>query len=78
MCRTPPFHQHENQARLLADLHSLGIPRIDAEPDLAAKRPNVPLEELTGGRAESLLSLVDRWISDVQRHVIEPEPSDEE
>jgi len=77
MCRTHPFHQHENQARLLADMYSLGIPRIDAEPDLAAKRPHIPLEELIGGRAESLLSLIDRWISDVQRHATEPEPPDE-
>jgi hypothetical protein len=78
MCRTPPFHQHENKARLLADLHSLGIPRIDAEPDLAARRPNIPLAELTGGRAESLPSLIDRWIGEVQRHATEPEPSDDE
>jgi len=75
MCRTPPFHQHEHQARLLADLHSLGIPRIDAEHDLAAKRPNIPLAQLTGGNAESLLSLIDRWVTEVQRHATESEPS---
>src|SRR4029077_9699514 len=63
-----PYHQHDKQARSLADLRSLGIPRIGADPNLAAKRPNIPLRELTGGRAGSLLSLIDRWITDFQHH----------
>ena len=78
MCRTPPFHQHDTRARFLADLTSLGIPRIDAEPELAATRPNIPLQQLTVGRAEKLLSLIDRWIIDVQGDATEPEPSNEE
>ena len=39
--------------------------------------PVIPLEQLTGGRASRLLSLVDRWITDVRAHATEPEPSDE-
>jgi hypothetical protein len=53
-------------------------PRIDAEPELGAKRPNIPLDQLTVGRAENLLSLIDRWIIEVQGHATEPEPSNEE
>jgi hypothetical protein len=41
------------------------------------KRPNIPLDELTTGRAERLLSLVDRWIEDVRAHAAEPETVDE-
>jgi hypothetical protein len=67
----------ENRERLLADLKTLGIPRLDNEDLLADKRPNIPLGQLTGGRAESLLSLVDRWIEDIRTHAAEPEPADE-
>jgi hypothetical protein len=75
--RTPPYHRVENRERLLADLKTLGIPRLNNEDLLADKRPNIPLGQLTGGRAESLLSLVDRWIEDIRTHAAEPEPADE-
>lgn len=77
MCRTPPYNRAEVQARLTADLHALGIPRLDAEHVLIDKRPNIPLEELTDGRIERLLALVDRWIDDVRAHAGEPETTDE-
>jgi hypothetical protein len=73
----PPYNRHETRARLVAELQSLGIPRLNAEPDLPTKRPNIPLEELTSGRAERLLSLTDRWIDDVRAHTAEPETTDE-
>jgi hypothetical protein len=77
MCRTPPYRRAETRERLLADLKSLGIPRLDTEETLADKRPNIPLGQLAGGRAEHLLSLVDRWIDDIRAHATEPEPAAE-
>ena len=73
MCQMPPYNTPGTVARFTGDLRSLGIPRLDAEPDLAGKRPNIPLAELTGGRAERLLALLDRWIDDVRAHTTEPE-----
>ncbi len=72
MCAAPPYDRPEARTRFTADLQGLGVPRLDAEADLSAKRPNIPLKELTGGRAEHLLSLVDRWIDDVRGHSGEP------
>ncbi len=77
MCRTPPYNRDEARQRLTADLHALGIPRLDAENFLIDKRPNIPLTELTDGRVERLLSLLDRWIEDVRAHATEPETADE-
>jgi hypothetical protein len=74
MCRTPPYNRTEMRTRLVSDLKSLGIPRLDTEDALPDKRPNIPLEELSGGRAERLLALVDRWIDDIRAHASEPEP----
>jgi hypothetical protein len=50
---------------------------LASETVLAGTRPNIPLDQLTGGRASRLLSLVDRWIADVRAYAAEPEPSDE-
>jgi hypothetical protein len=72
-----PYLRNEIRARLTADLHALGIPRLDAEEMLADKRPNIPLDQLTGGRAERLLDLVDGWLRDVRAHTAEPETADE-
>ena len=72
MCAIPPFDRPEARARFTAGLRGLGVPRLDAEADLPARRPNIPLKELTGGRGERLLSLVDRWIDDVRGHSGEP------
>jgi hypothetical protein len=77
MCRTPPYDRDETRARLTADLQALGIPRLDAENVLIDKRPNIPLNELTSGRLERILSLIDRWIEDVRAHAGEPETADE-
>jgi hypothetical protein len=76
MCRTRPYNRRENRDRLAADLHGLGIPRLDAEDVLIDKRPNIPLSELTGGRVDRLLAIVDRWIEDVRAHAGEPETDD--
>lgn len=72
MCQMPPYNTPNTVARFTGNLRSLGIPRLDAEPDLAGKRPNIPLTELTGGRAERLLVLLDQWINDVLAHTTEP------
>jgi hypothetical protein len=77
MCRTPPYRRAEMRERLLADPKALGIPRLDTEDALAGKRPNIPLSQPTGGRAERLLSLVDQWIDDIRAHATEPEPTGE-
>src|SRR5215475_13656904 len=63
----------ELQKRLAADLRALGIPRLDGEQNLMNKRPNIPLDQLTNGRAERLLAIVDSWLRDVRAHAAEPE-----
>jgi hypothetical protein len=77
MCRTPPYNKNETRKRLAADLHALDIPRLDAEKVLIDKRPNIPLRELTDGRADRLLAIVDQWIKDVRARAEEPETSEE-
>jgi hypothetical protein len=74
MCRTPPYNRAEMRAPLISDLKDLGIPRLDTEDALADKRPGIPLNELSGGRGERLLALVERWIDDIRAHAGEPEP----
>jgi len=39
----PPYNSPNTVARFTGDLRSLGILRLGAEPDLAGKRPNIPL-----------------------------------
>jgi hypothetical protein len=78
MCRTPPYRNPDARARLVAGLKALGIPRLDTEDALTDKRPNIPLGQLTAGRAERLLSLVDRWINDIRAHATEAEPTDQD
>jgi uncharacterized protein YjiS (DUF1127 family) len=70
MCGTPPYNREELQAQLTSDLHALGIPRLDAEDIF--KRPDIPLADLTSGRLQRLLSVVDRWIKDTRAHAGEP------
>ena len=77
MCRTPPYNRAEARERLITDLRTLGVPRLEADAALADRRPNVPLGELNSGCVERLLSLIDRWIYDVQAHTAEPEDDDE-
>jgi hypothetical protein len=62
----PPYDHKEAADRLLADLRALGIPRLlDAHfPDGAW--PGIRLSELTDGRIELLLAVIDRWIDGVR------------
>jgi hypothetical protein len=73
MCRTPPHDRQHYRGRLTEGLHALGIPRLDRERDLAGLRPEIPLSELTAGRLDRLLALIDNWITDVRAHATEPE-----
>jgi hypothetical protein len=73
MYSTPPYVRAEDRERLTANLRALGIPRLDAEPALADRRPNIPLDQLTSGRLEGLLSVVDQWVGDVRAHAADPE-----
>lgn len=72
-----PYNRRQTRDRLTAELRALQIPRLGTEPDLAGKRPNIPLDELTGDRTERLLKLVDRWIDDIRTHAGELETEDE-
>lgn len=45
------------------DFRALGIPRLDAEDIPTAIRPNIPLDQLTSGRLERLLTLVDQCLA---------------
>lgn len=77
MYRTPPYNRQHNRDRLTAGLYALGIPRLDRERDLPGKRPEIPLHELTSGRLERLLALIDHWLADVRAHAAEPETTAE-
>jgi hypothetical protein len=72
----PHDHQHD-RGRLTGALHALGIPRLDRERDLSGLRPEIPLSELTAGRLDRLLALIDNWIADVRAHATDPEPTTE-
>ena len=78
MCRTPPHDRQHYSGWLTGGLHALGIPRLDRERDLPGLRPEIPLSELTAGRLDRLLALIDRWITDVRAHATEPETITEE
>jgi hypothetical protein len=62
MCRTPPHDRQHYRGGLTGVLHALGIPRLDRERDLSGLRPEIPLSELTAGRLDRFLALIDRWI----------------
>ena len=62
MCGTPPHNRPSYRSRLTGGLHTLGIPRLDRERDLSGLRPEIPLSELTAGRLDRLLALIDNWI----------------
>lgn len=63
ICRMPPYDHDEARTQLIDDLRALGIPRLDAEDIPTAIRPNIPLDQLTSGRLERLLALVDRCLA---------------
>jgi hypothetical protein len=77
MCAAPPYDRDEMRGQLMADLRALGIPRLDAGDALTSERPNIPLRELTGGRVDALLSVIDRWIENVRAAVGESETSNQ-
>ena len=56
ICSMPPYDSNEAHVQLEADLRALGIPRLDVEGILTAARPNIALDQLTGGRLERLLT----------------------
>ena len=58
----PPY-DYEARIQLMDDFRALGIPRLDAEDMPTATRPNIPLDQLTSGRLERLLTLVDRCLA---------------
>jgi hypothetical protein len=73
-----PYNRQQIRERLITDLQALRIPRLDRETGLCDKRPEIPLSELTSGRLERLLALLDRWITDVRAHAAEPETAEPE
>lgn len=73
MSTTPPFTRAELRARLQADLQHLGIPRLATPGAVNMERPNIPLNQLTNGRAEALLAVVSSWIDRVRSHTEESE-----
>jgi hypothetical protein len=73
MISTSPYDRDEARQRLMADLRGLDIPRLQAEGIRSGIWPGIPLDELTNGRLDRLLSVIDRWIVDVRAHASEPE-----
>lgn len=67
MCGTPPMTPPRPRAadRRPARARDTAPGRED---HLCRKRPEIPLTELTDGRAEKLLALIDRWIGKAQAH----------
>jgi hypothetical protein len=57
----------------MADLRGLRIPRLQAEGIPSGIWPGIPLNELTDGRLDRLLSVLDQWIAGVRAHASEPE-----
>lgn len=66
MLSIPPYDCKEAADRLIADLGRLAIPRLQAADVPGGSWPGIPLSELTDGRFERLLTLIDRWITDVR------------
>jgi hypothetical protein len=78
MCQTPPHDRQHYRGQLTGGLRALDIPRLDRERDLSGLRPEIPLSELTAGRLDRLLALIDHWITDVRAHATELETTTEE
>lgn len=64
ICSMPPYDDDEARIQLIDDFRALDIPRLDAEDIPTAIRPNIPLDQLTSGRLERLLALVDKCLAD--------------
>jgi hypothetical protein len=74
----PPYDRAGEWAALMASIRALGIPRLASEPAFAGIRPNIPVEQLTGGRVQRLLALVEQWLHDVRTHAGVQAPADED
>jgi hypothetical protein len=72
MCSVPPYDRDPDRARFLTGLRGLGIPRLEVDDAAIGARPGIPLDDLTDGRAERLLRLVDRWIEQTRAHARRP------
>jgi hypothetical protein len=64
----PPYDRTGEWAALMASIRALGIPRLASEADFAGIRPNIPVEQLTDGRVQRLLALVEQWLNNVRAH----------
>jgi hypothetical protein len=73
MISTSPYDRDEVSQRLIADLRGLSIKRLQAEGIPVGIWPGIPLRELTSGRIDRLLSVLDRWVADVRAHADGPE-----
>lgn len=62
----------------MANIRALGIPRLASEAAFAGIRPNIPVEQLTGGRVQRLLNLVEQWLNNVWAHAGGQAPADED
>ncbi|MGH3401788.1 MAG: hypothetical protein ACRDRJ_04600 [Streptosporangiaceae bacterium] len=59
----PAYDSGAARKHLAAELRTLGISRLDRENILADVRPNISLDQLTDGRLERLLALIDRAVT---------------
>lgn len=58
----PPYDRDEAAGRLLAELRGLGILRLLDDSVQEGIWPGIPLDQLTDGRIERLLAVIDHWI----------------
>jgi hypothetical protein len=68
----PPYDHKKAAERFLADLRALGIPRLLDDHFAGGIWPGIRLSELTDGRIERLLAVIDRWIDDVRARRRQP------
>lgn len=61
----PPYDRSEAAERFLDELRGLDIPRFLDDGIGGGIWPGIPLDQLTNGRVERLLAVIDRWIDDV-------------
>lgn len=61
----PPYDRGEAAGRFLAELRGLGIHRLLDEGLPDGIWPGIPLDQLTDGRIERLLAVINHWIDAV-------------
>lgn len=74
----PPYDHADEWAALVASIRALGIPRLASESDFTGIRPNIPVDQLTGGRVQRLLALVEQWLDNVRARAGVQAPADED